>query len=306
MESLNQTYYLRYLGNGDQIILVDHAVIEMGQKKQKQRRHKKLLDEADRCVYCPSTGPFILEHMPPIGMFKDRDRPKGWEFASCVRCNNGTTGVDAVAQMFAMVEPFTINPWKVSKFSKVFSSVRETAPDVVKELMAPRARQDVMLRVNGLLRPSTDLTADGPAVRKHLDLFCEKVAMAAFATFCRRPIRMKGMIFTEWYLNSGMPLEMYHASLGIMPLFGQLRQGTKTSMGQFSINYNTDEKGLIAGVAMFQSSLSMIFFATDDDEYISPLTALLSDLVGPHRPTAQLTTPGLSKLDQLNQLIELE
>lgn len=272
----------------------------MGEKKQKLRSHRVLLEKAKRCVYCSSTGPFTLEHMPPIGMFKNRDRPKGWEFACCKRCNNGTAGVDAVAQLFAMVEPFTENPWKSSKFSQVLTSVQDTAPDVAKELRASHlSHRDIMLRVNGLLRPSVEISADGPAVRRHLDLFSEKVAMAAFAALCGRPIGMNGSLFTEWYLNKGMPLEMYHACLSIMPLSGQLKQGRKVSHGQFSLNYNTDKDGLLAGVVMFQSSLSMLFFATDDEKYIEPLKSTLGDLVVSARPTAQLTAPGLGKLAAL-------
>ncbi len=269
---------------------------KLGEKKQKEIRHKSLLDNAERCVYCSSTGPFTLEHMPPIGMFKDRDRPKGWEFPSCERCNNGTTGVDAVAQMFAMIEPFNENAWKVKKFSKLLSSVRNTAPSVSKELAPPHARKDTMLRVNGLLRPAIELSANGPEVRRHLHLFSEKVAMAAFSKLCGRPIEMSGVLFTEWYLNKGMPMEMYHACLSMMPLFGQLEQGRKVSHGQFSLNYNTDGKGLLASVVMFQSSLSMLLFATDDEKHVKPLIDALGDLVGPHRPTAQLTSPGLEKL----------
>lgn len=271
----------------------------MGESKQKDLRQKKLLATATRCVYCASIGPFTLEHMPPIGMFKNRDRPKGWEFASCNRCNNGTRGADAVAQMFAMVTAFNEAEWKAEKFSKIHSSVRRLAPEVLKEFSKQRPYKEVLLNVNGILRPSFEIQANGTATRKHLDLFSEKVAMATFAKLCGRPIGMDGLLFTEWYLNQGMPLEAYHACLSIMPSFSQLKQGSKVSHGQFSLNFNTDGKGLIAAVVMFQSSLSMILFATDDREYIEPLKDTLSDLVGPHRPSAQLTAPGLVKLEQL-------
>jgi hypothetical protein len=270
----------------------------VGEKKQKERRHKALLEKAERCIYCPSTGPFTLEHMPPIGMFKERDRPKGWEFASCERCNNGTSGADAVAQMFAMVEPISEAPWKVDRFSKICSSVQQLAPDVAKELSERTSFNNVLFNKNGLLRPSIELKTDGPAVRKHLDLFSEKVAMATFAELCGRPIGLNGILFTQWHLNKGMPLEAYHACLGIMPSFGQLEQGRKVSYGQFSLNFNTDKKGLIAAVVLFQSSLSMILFASDDNQYIEPLREDLSVLIGAHRPNTQLTTPGLEKLDQ--------
>lgn len=272
----------------------------MGERKRKLKDHQLILDRSGRCVYCASTKkPFTLEHMPPIGLFKDRQRPKGWEFASCARCNNGTRGVDAVAQLFAMIEPIYDSLWKIEKVSGLVSSVRQYAPRVLDEINRRSSHREVLLKENGILRPSVLLEADGCATKLHLDLFSEKFAMATFAQLLGRPIEMHGIIFSMWYLNQGMPLQIYHAYLSIMPSFDQLMQGKKVSYGQFSLNFNTESKGLIGAIVMLQNSLSIILFATDDKQYIEPLKSVLSTLVGPNRPTAQLTSPGLDKIKLL-------
>lgn len=198
--------------------------------------------------------------------------------------------------MFSMVEPAYENTWKITKFEQVLSSVAQLSPEVIKELKLSNKYRSTLYKSNGLLQRATEVKADGPEVKRHLDLFSEKFAMAAFMELCGRPIEMSGIIFTEWHLNRGMPLDMYQRYLSIMPSFGQLKQGRKVSRGQFSVNYNTDELGIIAAVSMFQSSLTVVAFATDDPKYIEPLKEIFSSSVGRHRPTSQLTPPGLTKL----------
>jgi hypothetical protein len=195
-----------------------------------------------------------------------------------------------------MIEPFEKSGWKFDKVSKVWKSVVRNAPKVADEILAKDARKNVLLSVNGLLHPSTELKMTGPAFRAHLDTFSEKMAMAAFREICGRPIEMNGIIFTEWYLNSGIPIEAYHACLNIMPMFGQLEQGKKNSSGQFSLIYNTNERSLIGGVSFLQNGLSILFFATDGEEYIKPLGQILSDFAQSNRPTSQVVKPGLEKI----------
>lgn len=84
--------------------------------------------------------------MPPIGVFRERDRPKGWEFASCLRCNNGTRGADAVAQLFSMVEPASDNEWKTKRIQNLLSTIAKLEPDVLDEIAAELPSQPVLLK----------------------------------------------------------------------------------------------------------------------------------------------------------------
>jgi len=276
----------------------------MGEAKQKSRNKKEILDAATRCVYCDrqkggGDRDFEVEHMPPRGMFKDKQRPSGWEFASCVRCNSCTSGADAVAQLVALIDPVNSDPWKVSKFRKLISSVSIKAPSVARELRLPHKVQPKLYSRNGLLHQVTELHADGPAMKAHLDVFSAKMAMATFANYIGRPIGMSGMIYTQWYLNVGMPLEAYHSTLAIMPKFGQLEQGKNVSGKQFNLNYNTDKKSIVAGCISFHGNLSIVTIATDGDDFVSPLTDMLTPLTGEHRPGSQLTRPGLEGIENL-------
>jgi hypothetical protein len=63
----------------------------MGEAKRKRRRHAAVLAAHPWCIYCGGIHPAdTIEHMPPIAMFDDRQRPRGLEFSTCRECNNGT------------------------------------------------------------------------------------------------------------------------------------------------------------------------------------------------------------------------
>lgn len=127
------------------------------------------------------------------------------------------------------------------------------------------------------------------------------MAMAAFATYIGRPIEMNGLIFTQWYLNQGMPDVGYHKILSIMPGFGQLEQGAKVSGKQFSLNYNTDFRSIIGSFMTFHGSLTVVTFATDGDDFINPLAKSIKNSRVLERAGSQLTMPGLPNLEFLSQ-----
>ena len=78
----------------------------MGEGKARRRAHERLLADHPVCIYCAGTNPAsTIEHMPPIIMFNQRQRPKGLEFPTCKECNNGTRLTDLVASLLGRVYP---------------------------------------------------------------------------------------------------------------------------------------------------------------------------------------------------------
>lgn len=274
----------------------------MGEAKQRSLSRAQIMADAKRCVYCSSITLSTIEHMPPRGVFKDKDRPSGWEFACCSRCNEGSRGADAVGQLMALIEPVTENEWKLIQMRKALSGVRSHAPRVAIELGLEDKARSVFFNRKGLLHPAIELEADGPATAAHLDVFAAKMAMASFATYVGRPLGMEGTIYTQWFLNQGISQEGYHATLSIMPLFGQLEQGRKVSGEQFSLNYNTDQKSIVAAYISFHHCFTIVIFATDGEPFVETLRESLVKLTGPDRPGSQMTKPGLLSLEGLSQI----
>jgi hypothetical protein len=270
----------------------------MGEAKTRSRSGAQILKAAKRCVYCSSTLADTLEHMPPRGMFKDKDRPSGWEFACCERCNQGTKGADALAQFVAKIEVINDSDWKLASAKKLVGAIETNAAGVMNEIFGRGNFSDALLRRNGLLHRSKIGRADGPLTKRQLNLFASKLAMATFHSFTGRPLELDGLIVTEWYLNGGMTSELFQAIVSIMPSFGQLSQGKKVSGEQFWLRYNTDNKGIVAAFLTFHGSLHVSVIATDNHELRAPIEELFRDSTYASRPTVNITRPGLKELDE--------
>jgi hypothetical protein len=69
--------------------------------------------------------PATCEHMPPMGMFRDRQRPGAMGYRACGACNKGTRGSGAVAALIARMHP---DPATYSAFETRRAKTKATAP----------------------------------------------------------------------------------------------------------------------------------------------------------------------------------
>lgn len=136
----------------------------MSESKQRSKNKAMILGAASRCVYCQSTDPCEVEHMPPRALFKDKDRPSGWEFASCRSCNQDTRGADAVAQLLSMIEPTGDTPWKHEEILRKKRAIEKYAPGVSEELGQSK-EEHILIRLNKLIRPAVRMSLDGPITK---------------------------------------------------------------------------------------------------------------------------------------------
>lgn len=264
--------------------------LSLSESKQKQKTQSQILNSATRCIYCEAP-PLTIEHMPPKGMFEARDRPKGWEFACCGKCNENTRIADSVAQLLAFVDPKERQQWKTKRIKDIFDGIKRKAPRLAEELSLRSKHHSTFVRHRGVLQPIHTLKIDGPALTSHLNAFSAKLAMASFANFVGRPLEMDGLIYSQWYLNLGVPLDVYHAHLSIMPGFAQLMQGKKVSGEQFRLHYNSDNKSIIAAMINFHNSLTVVTTAVDGPVLTDPIKQIVSKIVGRDYPGSQLTSP---------------
>lgn len=271
----------------------------MGEEKQKSRRRQEILSSHPRCIYCPNTDASTIEHMPPRGLFKDKDRPSGWEFPTCSDCNEGSRGADAVAQMLSLIHPFDEKGWKIKQMKRVLPSVIKQAPRVYQEIASIEKAKSRYVNSRGLLRNVVEIKANGSVTAAHLDAFAGKIALAVFAELMGRPIELDGTLYTQWYLNGGLNEETYHAHLSILPKFSQLQQGKKTSADQFWLHYNSDMKSIVAALIVFHGNLSVMAIASDGEPYKQALVDVLRKVSGPSRAGSRLMHPIDLKLKTL-------
>lgn len=207
--------------------------------------------------------------MPPVGMFRHRARPSGLEFPSCQQCNNGTSAADLVACFMAHITPFD-EDWRTEAVQRFVQNLRRKAPGLTDELMRPeKAERKWLWTPGGILRESHKIKADGPILKRHMDTFSAKLAMALFCEHIGEPLPQNGVVFTTWYLNAGLTQKGAEALLSIMPIIGELRQGSKVVTEQFGYRYNSDDREIIAALIGFHSNLHILAIATSNAERYS-------------------------------------
>jgi hypothetical protein len=242
----------------------------MGEAKRKSQTSRAIIAREPRCIYCPSP-PETLEHMPPTGIFRDRQRPGAMEYGTCTACNNGTRGSDAVAALMALIHPDNgEGSWQAEKIRKLISAIDTYAPGVREEISLPDKSTYEWARRPGsdLLQRVVRVHADGPRVKAHLSLFGAKLAMALYREHVGVALPLDGAVWCQFALNAGMTQETLNTRVKILPLWETLRQGCKNVGDQFAYRYNCDERTVIAAVVQFHRSLWFTIFASSDHKII--------------------------------------
>lgn len=237
----------------------------MGEAKQRKTTQRTMLETQERCIYC-TAAPTTIEHMPPLVLFLKRQRPKGLEFAACQECNNRTKGADAVAALFSRLSQRDTDPfWSSKDGIALRHTVERDAPGVREEVFdKPEDGPRWVRGRNGLLTQKIIIEADSPRLKAYLDVFAAKLGMALYREHVGHPLPMEGGVQTIWYLNAGLSEEGAHAHLSILPIPGELKQGSFTSREQFAYRYNCDEKSILAALIGLNSNLHFFLIATSD------------------------------------------
>lgn len=232
---------------------------------KKSRSRVEILSQGVVCIYCGMPAD-SLEHMPPRGMFRAKDRPSGMEYPSCNACNKGTSGADAVASFIARIDRHgSLGDWNVNEAIKLRPILDEVAPGFLDELFATdKATDSYVPNTAGVLIRQAVVKADGPLTQAYLDVFSAKLGMALYFEHTGTRLPDDGGIETYWYLNAGLTQKTAEAWVRMMPGVDRLRQGKKTSRGQFDYRYNSDNKSIVAALAGFHTGLHVAFIATSD------------------------------------------
>lgn len=269
----------------------------MGEASRRSRARAQILAGEPRCIYCGTRNDGLvsltIEHMPPISMFRSRDRVSGMEFACCERCNVGTKGADVAAACLSMIsrhdEP---GDWKIDTMVRLLPALDRFAPGLRTEMVNSSQRQRWLWTPSGLIQPHVEFSADGPIVQAYLSVFAAKLAMALYREHIGAALPIDGAVFTTHYLNSGLGQEQANAALRILPVFGTLEQGRKSSLGQFAYRFNCDDRTIVAALASFHDNFHVLAFATSDPATYSQALS---------RPGMVRTSPGelVSRLESV-------
>jgi hypothetical protein len=236
----------------------------MGETKQKRRAHAAVLDGCPSCIYCGGDLPATtVDHVPPIIMFAQRQRPKGLEFGSCEPCNVGTKHADLVAAMIgrSMPDPGTVPDHREMK--SIFSAVNNNIPGLLQEMHLSPEQQSAAgwQEENGGLH-----RANGPLVSSHMQTFAFKVGFSLYYELTKKVLPKTGGVVARWFsnvdrLDGTFPQSVFEH---LLPP-NTLRQGKFGVLDQFAYQWRLAENERMAMfLATFRHSFAVLAFAAVD------------------------------------------
>ena len=170
----------------------------MNQKLGRKSRDKaSIMASGERCIYCGDPAN-RLEHMPPIGMFRKRDRPSGMEYPSCDACNNGTSAADSVASFIARIDQQGgMGDWRTQEAIAQRGMLEAIAPGFISELFHEDKAEDQWIQKDGVLQRFTVVRADGLLTKAYLNVFSAKLAMAMYREHIGEALPLDGAVQTS-------------------------------------------------------------------------------------------------------------
>lgn len=107
----------------------------MGEAKQRQRRLERLLSECPNCVFCGGAAPAdSVDHVPPIGLFRQRYRPRGLEFPACTPCNRNTSKFEVIANAFGRIQFAEVDEIEQEEFAAFLGDAEANNPGFLAEI----------------------------------------------------------------------------------------------------------------------------------------------------------------------------
>ncbi|MCK1312007.1 hypothetical protein [Bradyrhizobium sp. 23] len=236
----------------------------MGESNRKRRAHAAVLDGCPWCIYCGGDLPATtVDHVPPIIMFAQRQRPKGLEFGSCEPCNGGTKHADLVAAMLGRSMPDSGTDAGRAEMKSIFSAVNNNIPGLLQEMHIPRELQTAAgwrKQNGGLLR------TDGPLVSSHMQTFAFKIGFSLYYELTKKVLPKSGGVVARWFsnvdrLDGTFPQSVFEHLLPPTTL----RQGKFEVPDQFEYQWRLAEGDRMAMfLATFRQSFAVLAFAATD------------------------------------------
>lgn len=238
----------------------------MGKAKNKKA---EFLKNHPLCCYCGGSEPATtIDHMPPSIFFDGKQRPHGFEFPACKRCNNGTGAEERVAAFIARLYPEPDTEKGRKEVERLMGAVHRTNPGLLKEMMPSRRDQRNFMKNRLGLKPGRDGSAskisimklNGPQVLHCLHTFGRKLTCAAHYYGTGQIIPPGGAIWLHFSSNvdhfEGNPLPDNLLKMMGDPL--TLKQGSFSVGDQFAIRMtNSSDPRLSAYLAKFRFAFSL-------------------------------------------------
>jgi hypothetical protein len=257
----------------------------MGEAKIKRRAHAAMLERHPFCIYCGGKDEITVEHMPPIQMFRLRQRPNGLVFPACRECNNGTSHSDLVAALMGRMYPDAEAEGAKKEIKKLMEAVGNNVPGLLEEMMVDEADEmQLRLKVPHMPVGGRLLRANGPIMTQHMLTFGAKLGFALHFEAHGTPVPVNGGVQPMYFTNvSAARGELPMGIIEMLPAPITLRQGVREVGRQFSYSWRVTEE-----------ERHSIFYAVFNDAFsIAAVTAFdRFEFLAKHAQEHPIWTPG--------------
>lgn len=245
----------------------------MGEAKARRKAHSEMMGRHPGCIYCADeNAATTVEHMPPIAMFDQRQRPKGLEFPTCKNCNQGTRLADLVASLMGRMYPNSDSEFGRDELQKLLNAVSNNVPGLLEEMQVGRAGQKLARRsIPNMPVDASVLRANGPIMTSHMRTFAGKLGFALHFEAHGASIPKEGGVQPMYFTNVNaargeLPMEI----INLLPSSSTLQQGKKHVRDQFTYAYLlTEERRHSVFYAVFRSSFAVAAVtALDRSEFL--------------------------------------
>jgi hypothetical protein len=246
--------------------------IKMGEAKRWQTFTKKRLAACPYCCFCGGESiATTLDHVPNIGLFHMRRRPKGLECSACDPCNQNTKYAEQVASFLTSIYPDASDPALLDEALGKFRKVRNHDPELINEIfdLSDNQRQNFDMERHLLPSNVSPLKANGPLLNSYLEIFNTKCVLALHHHLTRNIVPKTGVVIVRWHSN-------YENMLGRIPpstmkIFSgpkTLEQGSFNVMDQFAYSSRTtvDKRASMHFLGFGQSFAVLGFVYCDPTE----------------------------------------
>jgi hypothetical protein len=231
----------------------------MGQARQRKSLLQRKLSEQPWCIYCGGTTPgSSLDHMPPIGVCDDRQRPAGMEFVACSECHEGTRKPDQVAGLLCRTLPNSSSPNAQRELGKILSGLRNNQPEIFHEL-APSIEQVSFARRKGEALDAGGAFNIGDLTHQRMMQFGARAALALHYHLTNQIAPADALVFVVWHTNEVLLSGDFPDFIARkLPPPRTLNAGVKTLGEQFQYSSReTDDKRMTAHTVTFRLSFAL-------------------------------------------------
>jgi hypothetical protein len=182
------------------------------------------------CIYCgDSNRAGAIEHMPPIMMFNERQRPKGLEFPTCAECNHGTRLADLVASLMGRMYSDSKMDSARAEITRLLKAVSNNVPGLLEEMHVGRGGQKIALKsIPNVPAEAAVLRANGPILTKYMRTFGAKLGFALHFEMHGTSVPLEGGVQPMYFTNvNAAKGELPTSIIELLPSPLTLQQGTK-------------------------------------------------------------------------------